>query len=80
MYCFLLFKGKVTKSHYERTGNVVSDDKSKCYLGKLLFICRFISHAPLLNLIYPDLISKKSFANIVDLAGIYSCVCVYLPE
>lgn len=46
------------------------------------FICRFISQVPLLNLIYPDLLSEKSFANIVDLTEIYSCVCVCvsLPE
>lgn len=75
MCCFLLFKGKVTKSHYKWTWNVVSDDKSKCCLGESLFIWRFISQAPLLKLIYPDLINVKSFANIVDLAGIYLCVC-----
>lgn len=44
------------------------------------FICRFISQVPLLNLIYPDLLSEKSLANIVVLAEIYSCVCVCLPE
>lgn len=82
IYYFFLLKGKVTKSYYKRTGNVASDEKSKCCLGKWLVICRFISQAPLLNLMYPDLISEKSFANIVDLAGIYLCVCVCvcLPE
>ena len=45
-------------------------------LLRKMVICRFISQAPLLNLMYPDLISKKSFANIVDLAGIYLCACV----
>ena len=34
IYYFFLLRGKVTKSYYKRTGNVASDEISKCCLGK----------------------------------------------
>lgn len=79
MYYFLLFKGQVTKAIInEQEMEFQMINQNAAYESN--FICRFISQAPLLNLIYPDLISKKSFTNIVDLAGIYSNVCLFLNE
>lgn len=79
MYYFLLFKGQVTKAIInEQEIEFQMINQNAAYESN--FICRFISQAPLLNLIYPDLISKKSFTNIVDLAGIYSNVCLFLNE